>query len=84
MKILPDWLAGCLRTALLGEIYPNIRAIAVGYKKGEVLLRYYLDRQPTEFDYESIEIFATELSSLTPISFFERFNVECMYLKSKK
>ena len=64
-KNLPDWLAACFRTALLGEIYPNIKAIAVGYNEsGSVLIRYYLDREPTEFDLESIEVVATNFDSM--------------------
>lgn len=48
---LPDWLVACLRIALLGEIYPAIRAIAIGYHdSGLILIQYYLDREPTDFD----------------------------------
>ncbi|GLZ86017.1 hypothetical protein Pres01_20680 [Metapseudomonas resinovorans] len=62
---LPDWLVACFRIALLGEIYPNIRAVAVGYNEnGSVLIRYYLDRQPTDFDLESLEVVATNLDSM--------------------
>jgi hypothetical protein len=45
--------------ALLGMIYPSIRAITIGYK-GEIKFRiaYYLDREPVEEDYESISIVA--------------------------
>ncbi|MDX3985072.1 MAG: hypothetical protein QHC88_07415 [Achromobacter sp.] len=62
---LPDWLVACFRIALLGEIYPNIRAIAVGYHdSGFVLIRYYLHHQPTDFDLESLEVVATNLDAL--------------------
>ena len=62
---LPDWLVACFRIALLGEIYPNIRAIAVGYHdSGFVLIRYYLHHQPTDFDLESLEVVATNLDDL--------------------
>lgn len=57
---LPHWLIARFRIALLGEIYPNIRAIAVGYHEGGfVLIRYYLDRQPIDYDFESIDVVAT-------------------------
>ena len=48
--------------ALLGMIYPEIRAIAVGFdglKKLKMI--YYLDREPTEEDYESISEVTTEI-----------------------
>jgi hypothetical protein len=62
---LPDWLVACFRVALLGEIYPNIRAIAVGYNEnGLVLIRYYLDRRPTDYDLESLEVVATNLDAM--------------------
>lgn len=62
---LPDWLIACFRIALLGEIYVNIRAIAVGYDgEGRILIRYYLDREPTDFDFESIEIVAVNFDAL--------------------
>ncbi|MDO9426996.1 MAG: colicin [Methylobacterium sp.] len=62
---LPHWVTALFRIALLGEIYPDIRAIAVGYSEdGDVLIRYYLDREPTDFDRESIEIVATNFDAL--------------------
>lgn len=64
-KQLPDWLVACFRIALLGEIYPNIRAIAVKYRGDSTLLiRYYLDRQPTDFDFERINSVAVSLDAL--------------------
>ena len=35
---LPDWLISCFCVALLGEIYPQIRAIAVSYSEDKELL----------------------------------------------
>ncbi len=62
---LPDWLVACLRIALLGEIYENIRAIAIGYKEdGDLLIQYYLDRDPCDYDWESAEIVSTNLDAL--------------------
>jgi len=52
---LPQWLIMWFWRALLGEIYPNIRVIAASFSEDrELLVRYYLDRPPTEFDYESL------------------------------
>lgn len=77
---LPDWLVACFRIALLGEIYQNIRAIAVGYSEsGELLIRYYLDREPTDFDRESAEIVITNLESTITEVRLSKIDVECIY-----
>ncbi|MGE8655381.1 MAG: colicin [Achromobacter sp.] len=56
MKCIPDWLYLWVSKALLGEIYPSIRAVVVGFDKERVMtLRYYLDREAEESDYESID-----------------------------
>jgi hypothetical protein len=59
-----------IQRALWGMIYPSIRAIAVGYegiKKLKVI--YYLDREPTEDDYENISDVVGEMCS--DINFIE-------------
>lgn len=77
---LPDWLISHFRVALIGEIYPQIRAIAVKYdEKKHLLLRYYLDREPTDFDRESIEVVATNLDATAPIDSITRLDVECCH-----
>lgn len=51
-----------IQRALWGMIYPEIRAIAVGYegtKKLKVI--YYMDREPNEDDYENISEVTTEI-----------------------
>ncbi len=53
-----------IQRALLGMIYPSIRAIAVGFvgiTKLKVI--YYLDREPNQDDYESISEVTTEICS---------------------
>jgi len=47
--------------ALLGAIYPEIRAIAVGIEAGKLYIKCYLDRPPTEADYENLGVIATEI-----------------------
>lgn len=53
---IPEWLYFDFWSILMtGEIYPQIRAIAVRYSpdEGTVLARFYFDREPNEFDCES-------------------------------
>lgn len=77
---LPDWLVACFRIALLGEIYCNVRAIAVGFDdRNKVLIRYYLDREPTDFDLESIEIVAVNFDALRGGQEVKEVAVQCVY-----
>jgi hypothetical protein len=47
--------------ALLGAIYPEIRAVAVGIDADKLYIKYYLDRLPVEGDYENLGIVGTEI-----------------------
>ena len=54
-RTLPDWLRLCFQSALIGEVYSEVRAIAVAFSdKNEMKARYYLDREPTDFDFDSL------------------------------
>lgn len=66
-----------MQRALLGEVYPCIRGIAVGYD-GYTKLKiiYYLDREPEDEDYESISDVAGEV--LADIQFSE-VEEHCIY-----
>ncbi len=61
---LPSWLILWIWQALLGEVYPNIRAIAVSFSESKCLqIRYYLDRDPIDFDRESLACVVTTIPS---------------------
>jgi len=65
-KRLPDWLRLWFQTALLGEIYPSIRAIAVGFSDSRALTtRFYFDHEPTEEDRENMSCVLTEIFANT-------------------
>jgi predicted glycoside hydrolase/deacetylase ChbG (UPF0249 family) len=77
---IPDWLRVYFQRALLGEIYPNVRKIVASLSENnELLVRYYLDREPNESDYESIETLQTELSAMTTRQEIRTSNGECVY-----
>ena len=80
-KRLPDWIIVCVWRALLGEIYPSIRAIAVALSENRTLLiRYYMDRAPTEMDDESMEIVATNISASVGFGdSISHIDLDCQY-----
>jgi hypothetical protein len=67
--------------ALLGEVYPNIRAIAASFSENkELLVRYYLDRAPVEFDYESLgDVMGNVLSNTSSNEEIRSVKEECVY-----
>ena len=80
MKSLPDWLILCVWRAIIGEVYPAIRAIALSLGENRVLLiRYYVDRNPTEFDWESLEVVATNISASIEQDKIEHIDLDCKF-----
>ena len=79
-EYLPEWLIVCTWRALLGEIYPSIRAIAVALSENKTLtIRYYLDRAPTEMDYESMETVATNISASIGLEAIAHIDLDCQH-----
>lgn len=63
---LPGWLVFWVWQALIGEIYPEVRAIALRYDADKnLLIRYYLEREPTDDDFENIECVITNILAHT-------------------
>jgi hypothetical protein len=59
-----------MQRALLGMIYPEIRAISVGFDgTRKFIINCYLDREPNEDDYENISHVTAEV--LADIHFIE-------------
>ena len=64
---LKDRLLLSTQRALLGMIYPNIRAVSVGHEGIEKLkIIIYLDREPDEDDFEVVSDIAGEICSDIP------------------
>ena len=83
-KQIPDWLILWIWNSLLGEIYPNIRAIAVAFSPDrELTMRYYLDRNPTDFDRESIaDVMGNIFANTSSAHDIKSCKEECIYSKS--
>ncbi|QNT77391.1 hypothetical protein [Entomobacter blattae] len=64
---LPEEVLRACVDGLLGEIYPNIRAISAGLTRDNVfILHYYLDREPTDYDRDSIDAVVNEILIYLP------------------
>lgn len=80
MKTLPDCLILCVWRALIGEIYPEIRAIAISLTDDRTLfICYYLDRPPTDFDWESLEVVSTNISASIGQDKILQIDLECKF-----
>lgn len=65
--------------ALWGQVYPEVRAIAIGYKNRVLRIIYYLDREPNSSDYEVVSDVAGEIVSDFPYNLFKDVKEECVY-----
>lgn len=77
---IPPEIKQYLQQCLIGEIYHHIRAIAVSLSAQKMMLiRYYLDRKPTLFDYESADVFAFNFSASFGEPEVMGIGIECEY-----
>ncbi|MGD8781980.1 MAG: colicin [Ignavibacteria bacterium] len=81
MELTNEKIRLALQMALLGEIYGELRAVVYKYnsKEKSFLIRYYLNRKPTEYDYESISVVMAEFISNFKYSEFEEIKEECVF-----
>jgi len=81
MGLSTEQIRTAMQTSLLGEVYSKIRAIAYSYDSEEkiFLIRYYLNREPTEDDYESVSEVMAEFISNFKHSEFDKLKEECQF-----
>jgi hypothetical protein len=81
MQKLPEWLIVEYARVLVGEIYPEIRALAVKYfpEEKKILTICYLDREANEDDYEMLYVAASEMFSSHGPEYIVDAEVECVY-----
>lgn len=65
--------------SLCGAIYPEVRAVAIGYKSKKLKVIYYLDREPNEEDFEIISIVTTEIIADFPDNTFKEIIENCIH-----
>ncbi|MFN7879039.1 MAG: hypothetical protein ACK5P1_03395, partial [Sphingobacteriia bacterium] len=67
--------------ALLGEIYPDIIAVAYRYDTAsrDLYVRFYLDREATEDDFENVRVVTTEVVSDFHYNQFNKIVEECEF-----
>jgi len=53
-------------TALMGNVGNNTRALAFDFTDSKIVIYGYLDHEPRDDDYESIDIIITEIISSYP------------------
>lgn len=81
MGLTTEEIRIALQIALLGEIYREIKAIVFGYDEEDKIftLRYYLEKEPTDDDFESVSEVMTEFISHFKHSEFQDLKEECKY-----
>lgn len=66
-----------VQRALLGNIIPNIRAVTVAWENDKLIhIRFILDRQPTDFDYDLLHFTTGEVIADFP---YLELKEECIF-----
>ncbi len=61
---VPDWLRLRVWYALLGEVGPEMRLIALRWNDiGSLFLRFYIDREPLSEDFETVQDIAINIDT---------------------
>jgi hypothetical protein len=79
-KSLPDWLFLWCAKALVGEIYPELRAVSAGLDEQRNLsLRFILKQDPTELDFEKAdEVLTNILANTSCSSEISEIQIDCI------
>lgn len=82
---LPDWLFLWAAKALIGEVYPQIRAVSVGIDdKRKLHLCYILNEPPTEVDYERAdEVLTNILANTSSNEEIAEVEIQCVCSKAR-
>ncbi|MBX2823978.1 MAG: colicin [Gammaproteobacteria bacterium] len=76
---LPDWFRASSQVAMLGEISPHVRMVVASLsEQGASVLRFYLDREPTDDDKEQAAIVGVNLSSTVSRERLSSLREECV------
>lgn len=50
---------------MLGAVDPSVRKIVVSFSEDrDLFVRYYMDREPDEDDYEALEVLQVEIDAM--------------------
>lgn len=81
MEIRKEEILLALQSSLLGEIYEKIRAVVFKYDPTcrHFIIRYYLDTEPDQDDFDSVGVVAAEFLSNFKFSDFDKVDEECIY-----
>jgi hypothetical protein len=68
--------------ALIGNVRKNVRAITIAWTENSFLIRFYLDDEPLDIDYEIAGLVTTEIAACLPN--LKKFKEEVIYSTSPR